>query len=534
MNWNNLDKLSSFKRLKNIEKVCLRKELKDFPCRIKEYECPISSFLKYNYATKQVNSEILNCLQDIADEQELIPKYQALLKGEVINTSENRCVLHHLTRKQELSSTLQCGVSVHNFYLTQRERIKQFTQDVHSAKILSSMNKPFTDVVQVGIGGSDLGPRSLYFALKDYATTRKISKLKAHFISNVDPTDAVSVLSTLDESSTLFIIVSKSGTTEETLANEKLVLEYMKMKGIKHPKKNIVVVTSSSSPLAKDNSYLSHFYIDDNIGGRYSSTSACGALLISLSFGNALFDDLLEGAREADDNALNLNIRSNASLLDALIGVYERNVLGVKATAILPYSQSLSRFPYHLQQLDMESSGKSCNRQFEVIEYPTGAIIFGEAGTNGQHSFYQFLHQSKEIIPLQFIAFKNSSIFQEKNVAVNEITYMQTIKENHTKLLRNLIAQLYAFALGKDDENKNKHFSGERPSSLIYGDELNAKTLGALLAHFENKVMFQGFLWNINSFDQEGVELGKIIAKKIKNDDDVDEVLRSYMDLLLV
>jgi glucose-6-phosphate isomerase len=528
MNWNNLDKLKSFERLKKIERVSLKKELLSYTNRIKEYECPVSSTLKYNYATKQVNDEILDCLQDLSESQELIAKYKALLSGEVINISEERMVLHHLTR----TSSLNNNKSIHNFYLAQREKIKQFTESIHEGKILSSNEKYFTDVVQIGIGGSDLGPRSLYLALEEYAIGNNLAKLKAHFISNLDPFDAVSVFLHINASSTLFILVSKSGTTEETLANEALILEYLKMNGIKDAKKNIVVVTSSSSPLAKDDSYLEHFYIDDNIGGRYSSTSACGALVLSLSFGNKLFSELLEGAKEADENALKINIRENASLLDALIGIYERNVLGYKATAVLPYAQSLSRFPSHLQQLDMESSGKSCNRYFEKLEYPVGTIIFGEAGTNGQHSFYQFLHQNIEVIPLQFIAFKSSSIYK-KNISPKTLDYMEKVKENHTRLLRNLIAQIYAFAIGKDDDNKNKHFSGERPSSLLYGDELNGKALGSLLSHFENKVMFQGFAWNINSFDQEGVELGKTIAKKIKNEKDIDKVLRSYMNLLL-
>ena len=533
MQWNNLDSLKSFEKLKILEKVRLRKEFEGNAQRIKKYECTVSSSLKYNYAMKLVNDEIINSLQDLANEQELIAKYQSLLKGEIINTSENRMALHHLTRNENLTSILHDGVGIHNFYLTQKEKIKQFSQDIHDNKILSSSKKPFKDVVQVGIGGSDLGPRSLYLALEEYAIFNDLAKLKAHFISNVDPVDAISVFSELDASSTLFIIVSKSGTTEETLANERLILEYLKMKAVSDVKKNIVVVTSSSSPLAKDTSYLSHFFIDDNIGGRYSSTSACGALILSLSFGNKLFSELLEGAKEADDNALNPNIRENASMLDAMIGVYERNILGYQATAILPYTQSLSRFPSHLQQLDMESSGKSCNRYFEKIEYPTGAIIFGEVGTNGQHSFYQFLHQNNEIIPLQFIAFKNSSIYKKETFTTENIEYMKTIKENHKKLLRNLIAQIYAFAIGKDNENRNKNFSGNRPSSLLYGEKLNGKALGSLLAHFENKVMFQGFAWNINSFDQEGVELGKTIAKQIKNGRDVDEVLQAYIDLLL-
>ncbi len=524
MKWNNIDTCKSFYRLKDSKKISLKEVLKPnfAEKRIKNYECKISNTLKYNYATKQVNEEIIEIFQNLAYEQELIKKYQALLLGEIINISENRKVQHHFTRNLS-------AINKDNFYLAELEKIKSFVEQIHNKKILSSSNKPFTNVVQIGIGGSDLGPKSLYIALKEYAKTTNNIKMIAHFISNIDPEDAVSSLSKIPEENTLFIIASKSGTTQETLANERLIIKYLHLKGIKEPKKNIVVVTSNSSPLAKDNSYLSHFYMDDFIGGRYSSTSVCGGLVLSLAFGNNTFQNLLQGAEEADKNALNENIKENATLMDALICVYERSILGYHATAILPYAKALSHFVAHLQQLDMESSGKSVNINSKPISYNTGSIVFGEPGTNGQHSFYQFLHQSNEIIPMQFIAFKESSLSYglPKNSNILETDYINTIKEHHQYLLANLIAQIYAFAIGKEDKNKNKHFEGERPSSLIYGEKLDAHSLGALLAHFENKVMFQGFLWNINSFDQEGAQLGKQI--KIE---DSNEILKTYSMLL--
>ena len=208
-------------------------------------------------------------------------------------------------------------------------------------------------------------------------------------------------------------------------------------------------------------------------------------------------------------------------MLDALIGVYERNVLGHESTAVLPYSQALSRFPAHLQQLDMESSGKSVNRFGEPMDYVTGPIIFGEPGTNGQHSFYQLLHQGKTIVPMQFVGFRRSQLGNDLEIKGST---------SQAKLNANVAAQIVGYACGKDDENPNKVFDGNRPSSIIIGDELTPASLGALLAHFENKVMFQGFLWNVNSFDQEGVQLGKVLANKVLAHE-VDGALKEFSDL---
>ncbi|MCI8746221.1 MAG: glucose-6-phosphate isomerase, partial [Lachnospiraceae bacterium] len=281
-------------------------------------------------------------------------------------------------------------------------------------------------------------------------------------------------------------------------------------------------VTSETSPLAKSDDYLAAFFMDDYIGGRYSSTSGVGGVVLSLAFGPEVFADFLAGAAAEDALAKNENMLENPAMLDALIGVYERNVLGYPGTAVLPYSQALSRFPAHLQQLDMESNGKSVNRFGEPVDYPTGPVIFGEPGTNGQHSFYQLLHQGTDIVPLQFVGFKKNQM--DVDVVIQDSTSQQ-------KLCANVAAQIVAFACGKADENPNKRFEGGRPSSIIIGDQLTPAALGALLSHFENKVMFQGFVWNVNSFDQEGVQLGKVLAKRVLAHE-TDGALKMYSELL--
>ena len=315
--------------------------------------------------------------------------------------------------------------------------------------------------------------------------------------------------------------MSKSGTTLETLTNESFVKDALVKAGL-NPSKHMIAVTSETSPLAKSSDYLTAFFMDDYIGGRYSSSSGVGGAVLSLAFGPEVFAQFLNGAAEADKLAKNTDLMKNPAMLDALIGVYERNVLGYPSTAVLPYSQALSRFPAHLQQLDMESNGKSVNRFGEPVHYATGPVIFGEPGTNGQHSFYQLLHQGTDIIPLQFVGFRNSQMGTD--VVIQGSTSQQ-------KLCANVAAQIVAFACGKDDENLNKKFHGGRPSSIIIGEKLTPEAVGALLAHFENKVMFQGFTWNLNSFDQEGVQLGKVLAKKVLAHD-TDGALKVYSDLL--
>ena len=521
--WKNLDTLASFGELAKVQKVNLVEAMsgQNGADRVKKYSVPMAEGLTYNYAAKQVDDQVIDALEKLAAEAELSDKFAELYNGAVINTGENRLVLHHLTRGQLGDTVTADGVDKRAFYVEQQQRIADFANKVHSGEITNAAGEKFTTVVQIGIGGSDLGPRAMYLALENWAKKNNTFKMEAKFISNVDPDDAAAVLASVDVAHAIFVLVSKSGTTLETLTNESFVKDALAKAGL-DASRHMIAVTSETSPLAKSDDYLAAFFMDDYIGGRYSSTSAVGGAVLSLAFGPEVFAAFLDGAAAEDKLSANANVRENPAMLDALIGVYERNILGYPATAVLPYSQALSRFPAHLQQADMESNGKSVNRFGEPVDYVTGPVLFGEPGTNGQHSFYQLLHQGTDIVPLQFIGFKNSQIGTD--VVIQDSTSQQ-------KLCANVAAQIVAFACGKADDNRNKNFEGGRPSSIIIGDQLNPQALGALLAHFENKIMFQGFLWNVNSFDQEGVQLGKVLAKRVLAHE-TDGALKEFSDLL--
>ena len=522
--WKNLDTLKSYREMKNDSySVDLKKELagEKGAERVARYQVPMAAGLAYNYAAKQVDDKVLGQLKQLAEESCLAEKFEELYNGAVINTGEKRLVLHQLTRGQLGKAVVADGVDKRAFYLEQQQKIAAFAKKVHGGEITNENGEKFTTVIQIGIGGSDLGPRAMYLALENWAKTNGCFRMKAEFISNVDPDDAAAVLREADLGKSIFVLVSKSGTTLETLTNEAFVRNALKNAGL-DASKHMIAVTSETSPLAKSSDYLAAFFMDDYIGGRYSSTSAVGGAVLSLAFGPEVFERFLEGAAAEDKLATEKDLLKNPAMLDALIGVYERNILGYPATAVLPYSQALSRFPAHLQQVDMESNGKSVNRFGEPVQYPTGPVIFGEPGTNGQHSFYQLLHQGTDVVPIQFVGFRASQ--NETDVEIQGSTSQQ-------KLCANVVAQIMAFACGKDDENRNKYFAGNRPSSIITGDRLTPESLGALLSHFENKIMFQGFAWNLNSFDQEGVQLGKVLAKRVLAHE-TDGALKAFSDLL--
>ncbi len=523
ISWKNMDALSSYKALLDAKKVCLSEAMtgENGAERVTRYTVPMGAALSFNYGARPVDDGILALLADFAKEAQLTEKFAALYNGEVINTGEKRRVLHHMTRGQLGESVIADGVDKRDFYVGEQKKIAELANKVHAGEIANAAGEKFTTVVQIGIGGSDLGPRAMYLALENWAKVNGTLKMKAEFISNVDPDDAAGVLSKIDVAHSLFVLVSKSGTTLETLTNESFVKDALVKAGL-DPAKHMIAVTSETSPLAKSADYLAAFFMDDYIGGRYSSTSGVGGAVLSLAFGPDVFAQFLDGAAEADALAKNEDLLKNPAMLDALIGVYERNVLGYPNTAVLPYSQALSRFPAHLQQLDMESNAKSVSRFGEPVNYVTGPILFGEPGTNGQHSFYQLLHQGTDIVPLQFVGFRNNQM--DSDVVIQGSTSQQ-------KLCANVAAQIVAFACGKQDEDSNKCFAGNRPSSIIIGEKLTPKALGALLAHFENKVMFQGFAWNLNSFDQEGVQLGKVLAKRVLARE-TDGALKVYSDLL--
>ena len=524
ISWKNLDTLASFQELvKTKDDVKLSEVMagESGAERVDKYAIPMAAGLTYHYAAKKVNDDIIEKLTALAKEAQLAEKYEELYNGAIINTGEKRHVLHQLTRGQLGKPVIADGVDKREFYKAQQEKIAEFANKVHAGEITNENGEKFNTVVQIGIGGSDLGPRAIYLALENWAITNGTLKMKAGFISNVDPDDPVGVLRNIDLAHALFIVVSKSGTTLETLTNEMFVKDALEKAGL-DASRHMLAVTSETSPMAGNSGYLAAFFMDDYIGGRYSTSSAVGDAILSLAFGPDIFARFLEGMAAEDRVATNPDPTKNPEMMDALISVYERNVLGYGITALLPYSQALYRFPAHLQQASMESNGKSVNRFGEPMNYSTGEVIFGEPGTNGQHSFYQLLHQGTDIVPLQFVGFRKSQ--NEKDVEVEGSTSQQ-------KLCANVAAQMVAFACGKDDENPAKRFAGERPSSIIIGEQLTPESCGALLAHYENKFMFQGFLWNINSFDQEGVQLGKVLANRVLAHN-TDGALKGFSDLL--
>ena len=515
LNWKNLDTLSSYAELQKVKAVNLKEVMtgENGAARVKNYSVPMAEGMAYNYGAKAVDEDVLAALVKLASEAQLAEKYEDLYNGDVINTGEKRLVLHQLTRGQLGEDVVADGENKRAFYVEQQERIAAFAEKVHSGEIANAAGEKFTTVVQIGIGGSDLGPRAMYLALENWAKTKGLLKMNAQFISNVDPDDAAAVLRNIDVAHSLFILVSKSGTTLETLTNQTFVMNALRKLGL-DPAKHMIAVTSATSPIATSPEYLAAFYMDDYIGGRYSSTSAVGGAVLSLAFGPEVFAEFLEGAAAEDKLAAEKDPMKNPDMLDALIGVYERNVLGYESTAILPYSQGLSRFPAHLQQLDMESNGKSVNRFGEPVDYPTGPVIFGEPGTNGQHSFYQLIHQGTHLIPCDFIGFCKTH---------------NPMGDHHDKLMANLFAQTEALAFGKtaeqcradgDDERlvPFKTFTGNRPTNTLLANDLTPETLGSLIALYEHKVFTQGVIWNIFSFDQWGVQLGKVLAKNVLKD----------------
>ena len=377
--WNNLDTIPAYQELLKTASVNLAEAMagEKGAERVRKYSVPMAAGLTYNYAAKQVDDQVLKALEKLAEETQLAGKFEALYNGEVINTGEKRRVLHHMTRGQLGGAVEADGVDKRSFYVEQQEKIAELANKVHNGEITNAAGEKFTTVVQIGIGGSDLGPRAMYLALENWAKVNHTFKMEAKFISNVDPDDAAAVLNSIDVEHSLFVLVSKSGTTLETLTNESFVKDALKNAGL-DASRHMIAVTSETSPLAKSDDYLAAFFMDDYIGGRFSSTSGVGGAVLSLAFGPEVFARFLNGAAEEDRLAKNKDMFANPAMLDALIGVYERNVLGYQNTAVLPYSQALSRFPAHLQQLDMESNGKSVNRFGQPVSYSTGPVIFGE------------------------------------------------------------------------------------------------------------------------------------------------------------
>ncbi len=473
------------------------------PERIAKYKASGCGF-DLLYATQRIDDSVLAALQNLADEAGLLAQFQAMKSGAVMNriighASEERQVLH--TASRDIFSDAPLAPAATAQAKEQLARLKSFLADVESGAVCNEYGQPFTTMLQVGIGGSDLGPRALYVALEKY----RLSGRKAAFIANVDPDDAAAVLTSLDLSRTLVNVVSKSGTTLETRTNEELVRTALTKAGL-NPLRHMVAVTGAGSLMDDPARYLAAFHMYDYIGGRYSATSMVGGVTLGFALGYDAFIEVLHGAHEMDKAAEQQNIRANLPLLMALLGIWNRNFLGCNTVAVLPYSQALLRFPAHLQQCDMESNGKQVSRTGTPVTWKTGPIVWGEPGTNGQHAFYQLLHQGTEIVPAEFIGFRRSQ--HGSDITVNGTSSQQ-------KLVANMLAQSLALAQGRSHENPNKHFVGNRPSLVLITEQLTPYAMGALLALYENRIAFQGFCWNINSFDQEGVQLGKVLADRL-------------------
>jgi len=456
------------------------------------------------YATERVDGATLAALQELADESRAVAQFSMMRQGAVINRivgweSEERQVLH--TACRDVFSAEPLAQEATGQARAELDKLATFLAELDKGKIVNQAGEPFSDLVQIGIGGSDLGPRALYLALAAF----RIKSRRGHFISNVDPDDATAVLGGLNLARTLVVVVSKSGTTLETRTNEELVRKAFAEAGL-DPGRHFLAVTGKGSPMDNPARYLRSFYMFDYIGGRYSATSMVGAVMLGFSLGYDNLLEILKGAQAMDEAAAEPDIRRNPALLLALLGIWNHNFLGCATLAILPYSQALARFPAHLQQCDMESNGKSVSRDGKPLAWQSGPIVWGEPGTNGQHAFYQLIHQGTTIVPVEFIGFRESQHGRDMFI---EGTSSQE------KLLANMLAQAQALACGQDSENPNLRFTGNRPSAILIADRLTPRAMGALLALYEAKVVFQGFIWNINSFDQEGVQLGKKLANRL-------------------
>lgn len=496
------DRYSAAKKLKELAKhpIDFTKENTLTPERLNRF-CATSLGYKLLYGTERVTDEVMSSLIQLAEESSAVEKMQEMQSGKIMNfiegfPSEQRPVLHTAARdffsepnrgKMALEAAQLCR--------GEADRLKSFIAE------LDKKGSEFTDLIMVGIGGSDLGPRAHYLALQSLRRPHR----NVHFISNVDPDDVASTLKDLDLKHCLVGVVSKSGTTLETHVNEEFLRSRFQKAGLK-PEKHFIAITGKGSPMDDPKRYLECFHIWDWIGGRFSTTSMVGGLMLSFAYGFEVYWDLLKGANAMDKAALHSDISHNLPLLSALLGIWNHNFLGYPTLAIIPYSQGLLRWSAHIQQVDMESNGKQIDRQGRLVDFETGPIIWGEAGTNAQHSFFQLIHQGTATIPVEFIGFKYSQF--KEDFEFNGTSSQQ-------KLLANLFAQALALAVGKQDPNPNQCFPGNRPSHILLAEQLTPYALGALLSYFEHKIAFQGFIWNINSFDQEGVQLGKVLANRI-------------------
>ncbi len=473
--------------------------------------------LELDYSKNRVSKETMGLLFDLAKESGLVEKRRGLFNAEKINTSEGRAVLHTALRDQETSELLVDGLNIMPEIKQTLAKIKSFVSDIHSGAKKGYTGKAFTDVLAIGIGGSFLGPKIMTEALKPYQK----DGVKAHFVANVDGAHIHDVLKTLPAETTLVVMSSKSFGTQETLKNTQTAKAWFLQQGAQFDDiaKHFVCVSSNVAAavefgMAEDNI----FPMWDWVGGRYSLWSAIG-LPIALSLGFEHFDSLLKGAYQMDQHFLNAPLEGNLPVIMAMLGVWYVNFFGAQSHVLLPYDHYLRGFPAYVQQLDMESNGKSATPQGDTLEYATGPVIWGGEGTNGQHAFHQLIHQGKVLIPADFILPLNSQHELDNHhamLASNCIGQTQALMQGKT--LSQVEAELTSKGVTAEDAKKiapQKVFEGNKPSNTLLIDKLTPFNLGSLVALYEHKVFVQGVIWGVNSFDQWGVELGKVLGNEV-------------------
>ena len=458
-----------------------------------------------DYSRQRLTRTTLDILVAAAEELHLQERFGQMCQGDKINVTEKRAVLHTATRQFNEEGVWVGGQDVMPEIHRVCKEVERFSQAVHDGTLKGSTGRAFRHVVVVGIGGSYLGTQFVSTALAAYAK----NDLELHFLANVDIHNFGAIAEKIDAQSTLWVVISKSYTTAETMANANLVEQFMREKGL-DPSRHMVTVTAKGSPGDDpDRPVLQSFHMFDFIGGRYSVTSAVGTLPLSLYLGYEAVEAFLKGAMEMDTHARTAGPEKNLPMMAALISIWNTTYLGYRQQAIIPYASPLAKLAPHVQQLNMESNGKSVDAQGRFLPFPAGTVIFGEPGTNAQHSFFQLAHQGPAF-PIDFIGVLTPQ-YPQYGMLSKGVT-------NHQELWANMIAQAKALALGKDSADGARVFSGNRPSSTIVLSDLSPESVGRLLAFYEAKTVYEAAIWGINPFDQFGVELGKVTAGKIRRE----------------
>jgi glucose-6-phosphate isomerase len=512
-----------FETMKNVQMQHL---FANEPARAEKMHLQWNDFL-VDYSKNIISDETISLLQELANEVQLKDAITKYFDGDVINQTENRAVLHTALRAKENASVQVDGVNVMPEIYSVKNKIKNFSNEIISGQRKGFSGKPFTDVVNIGIGGSDLGPAMIVEALQYYK-----NDLNVHFVSNVDGDHVNEIIKKINPETTLFVIVSKTFTTQETLSNAETIRSWFLQSATQEDvAKHFVAVSTNIQKVTEFGINPENIFpMWDWVGGRFSLWSAVG-LSISLAVGFDHFDQLLQGAHEMDEHFKNESFDKNIPVTLALLSIWYNNFFGAESEALIPYTQYLQKLAPYLQQGIMESNGKSIGRDGKPVNYQTGTIIWGEPGTNSQHAFFQLIHQGTKLIPTDFIGFKES---------------LYGNKDHHDKLMSNFFAQTEALLMGKTKAQVQsefdkqvisgdkadfllpfKVFSGNKPTNTLLIKKLTPATLGALVALYEHKIFVQGVIWNIFSYDQWGVELGKQLATSILNEI-VDNVPQSH------